>query len=379
MRIAIDCTSLLGSYQTGADKYILNLVHGLGKTGGSNQYTLFFYASTRTRREMLEKRKKEFTYGNFDFKSIHFHQLGFEILWDKFHLNYPRIENFTGPVDIFHAPGYRVTLAKAPAIMTIYDLTRLKLKGVFRPEISAHFEALVKNSVKRASHIIAISQSTKNDIIELLGISPDKITVIYCGSNPGFYRMENNPLQEPAARPYMLCVATSLGQNKNLETLINAFELAKRKHKLPHNLVISGRKTSEYEKLLAHAARLGMADSVTFTGYVSENELLRLYNGAEFFVFPSKYEGFGLPVLEAMSCGLPVIASNSSSLPEIAGDAALMASPDSVDELAEAMNRIASDASLRKMLSERSILQARKFSWEKTVSETLQLYNRLNS
>ena len=176
-------------------------------------------------------------------------------------------------------------------------------------------------------------------------------------------------------RPYVLNVGT-LEPRKNLDGLLRAFAQAK-KSGVPHTLVIAGARGWGDSRLAPLLRELGIAGSVIFTGFVEDEDLPYLYAGADFFVYPSFYEGFGIPVLEAMACGTPVIASNTSSIPEVAGDAALLVDPHSDAELSASILRLAGDERLRQELRERGLSRAALFSWEKTVNETLKVYENV--
>jgi glycosyltransferase involved in cell wall biosynthesis len=175
--------------------------------------------------------------------------------------------------------------------------------------------------------------------------------------------------------PYILNVGT-LEPRKNLEGLLRAFAKAKRKG-IPHTLVITGAGGWGESRLAQLPTELGIADSVLFTGFVTDEALPHLYANADFFVYPSLYEGFGLPVLEAMACGTPVIASNTSSIPEVAGDAGILVDPSSEGELVAAMMQLAGDGRLRDDLKKRGINRAASFSWERTAQETFAVYGKV--
>ncbi|MFQ5811568.1 MAG: glycosyltransferase family 4 protein, partial [Anaerolineae bacterium] len=226
------------------------------------------------------------------------------------------------------------------------------------------------------AHLIADSSATKRDLIERYGIEPDKITVVY----PGYDTLASRPVRDEKAieavkarydvvGDYILFVGT-LQPRKNLTRLIEAF--SNLQYPISNiQLVIAGKRGWLYEKIFRRVEELNLEGTVLFPGYIAAEDLPALLYGARLFVFPSLYEGFGLPVLEALACGTPVVCSNASSLPEVAGDAALLVDPLDVEGLAAAMERVLGDEELRAELIERGFEQARKFSWERCARETL--------
>lgn len=386
MKITIDATSLLQKTATGGPKYTRNLIQALAKVDKENIYNLLFYTSSKERRKNLLNKKRDFNHKNFKIKTLNFPQYGLEILWNKFNVKFPPIEFFIGKTDVFHAPGYRTPVTKkAKLITTIYDLTRLKLKTIMPCWVVEHFLSIVKPAIERSDKIITISENTKKDLIEIFNLPAKKIEVIYCGVSPNFAPIEDKKIirdiltRYNISQPYVLCVATSLGKNKNLETLIRSFKVLKDKHRVNHRLVIVGRKSEEYEILLRLASELGIDDRVVFTGEVLEDELICIYNGADVFVFPSLYEGFGLPPLEAMACGLPVVVANTSSLPEVVKDAGILVEPCDVEQIAESIYKIISDSEFKNNLIKKSLERAKAFSWEKCAKETIQVYNEISN
>ncbi len=382
MRITIDCTCLLTEKEAGISKYTKNLISALSEIDKINNYTLFFYTSTKERRRIFLEKEKNFVKDNFSSKTLRIPQYGLEILWNKLGLKFPTIEFFTGPADIFHSPGYRVPLTKrAKLITTIHDLTRLKLKEMFPAWIVEHFLSIVKPTVERSDKIITISENTKKDLIDIFNITDEKIKVIYLGVSSDFYKVDDiQKIRETLdkyniSQPYLLCVSTSLGKNKNLETLIRSFKVLKEKYKLDHKLVIAGRKSQEYEILYKLVCELKIDNSVIFTDYVPEDELIYIYNGADVFVFLSLYEGFGLPPLEAMACGVAVVVANTSSLPEVVGDAGILVEPYNIEQIVESIYKIISDYEFKKRLVEKGIERVKIFSWKKCAEETINLYN----
>lgn len=262
-------------------------------------------------------------------------------------------------------------------IITICDVTPLLFPDAHGKMNVWHHRFVLPEILKQTDQIITISDASKKDIIRCFKVPEEKVTVTLLAADKAFQPAPTGiPTDDIAKlpRPYILNVGT-LEPRKNLEGLLRAFAAARRKG-LHHKLVITGAKGWGRSPLAGLIRELALEDAVIFTGFVADNDLPHLYNGADFFVYPSLYEGFGLPILEAMGCGTPVITSNVSSMPEVAGDAAILVDPRSEAELAAAILRLAGDPDLRRSLREKGIGRASLFSWEKTAQETLAVYER---
>lgn len=230
--------------------------------------------------------------------------------------------------------------------------------------------------------MIAASESTKKDAVRLCGLDEAKIKVIYHGVSPRF--RPAGPEAVSAVRQryglpdrFVLSLGT-IEPRKNLTSLLEVWH-ALSSGGVPPKLVIAGSKGWLYAPFFSKLRELGLEDQVLFTGYVPEEDLPAVYSAAELFVYPSLYEGFGFPVLEAMACGAPVITSNTSSLPEVAGQAALLVDPTSLEELSAAIGRVLENQELRNQLRARGLEQAARFSWERTARETLSVYESLRA
>jgi len=265
-------------------------------------------------------------------------------------------------------------------VITICDVTPLLFPEVHGRMNVWHHRYALPAILRRADRIITISECSKQDIVRIYGVPEHKITVTLLAADSSY---RPDPPGVPSAAitalpgPYILNVGT-LEPRKNLDGLLQAFARAKKKG-IPHKLVVTGAKGWGESRIAALVKSLELADSVIFTGFIDDADLPHLYSGADFFVYPSLYEGFGLPVLEALSCGTPTITSAVSSLPEVAGDAALQVDPRSEAELSAAILQLAGDAVLRQNLRAKGLAQAGTFSWERTVRETLRVYEEVLS
>jgi len=239
---------------------------------------------------------------------------------------------------------------------------------------------LVPKILQKSQEIVAISENTKNNIVTFYGIDPGRVRVIPPGFEKSRYRLGINGERTKAKyglTEYFLYVGNLLA-HKNLRRLLLAFSLITRR--LPYKLVIAGHKDPRYYPALeAEAQALGLAGKVLFLNYVPTDELPALYAGAKVFVFPSLYEGFGLPPLEAMACGCPVIVSNVSSLPEVCGDAAYYVNPYDVESIAEGIHKVLTDEALRQNLIKKGIERVKLFSWEKAAKEHLKVFEEVLS
>ena len=291
----------------------------------------------------------------------------------------PRLEHLIGRFDVFHATAHdELPLTRAPLIMTIHDLSYLH-PGYHTPEFTSYLDHYFRDAATRADHIVADSHATRRDVIERLGVPENKVTTVHIAGH-GRARVITGPdaLRGVCARhgldcAFLLYVGT-LEPRKNVANLIRAYDAFRAGRANAPLLALAGGKGWMYEQIFAAAEASPFRDDIRFLGYVDDADLAPLMNAALGFVYPSLFEGFGLPVLEAMQCGAPVITSNVSSLPEVAGDAALLVDPHSVDALAHAMGRLADDETLRRDLSRKGLEQAATFSWERCANETLAVY-----
>lgn len=274
----------------------------------------------------------------------------------------------TTPYGSFRRTGFK-------KVITICDVTPLLFPAAHGRMNVVHHRYVLPLILRQADHIITISEASKRDIVRLYRVPEEKVTVTLLAADRRFGQIDTSSPEEGNGRPYILNVGT-LEPRKNLSCLINAYASARRKG-LPHRLVITGASGWGGSPLARLVDKLDLHTDITFTGFIGDGELPGLYAGADFFAYPSLYEGFGLPVLEAMASGTPVITSNVSSLPEVAGDAALLVDPHSVEDISAAMLKLGSDGELRSAMRDRGRVQAARFSWERTAQETWDLYEKV--
>jgi glycosyltransferase involved in cell wall biosynthesis len=293
------------------------------------------------------------------------------------HLLAPRTLRELRP-SLVHFTGSIAPLAGVPpGVVTVYDMTPVLFPQLhpWRRRLSRLF---VARSAKAARAVIVPSLCTRRDVIELLDIPPERVHVVHGAARPGFRPVEDAGLLDSVRRRYgladrFLFYLGNLDPRKNLSRLLTAWARLKRSG-LPHQLVLAGPAGWDYRRVRRAAERLGAAREVLFTGYVPEGDLPALFTLAETFIFPSLYEGFGLPVLEAMACGTPVITSLHSSLEEIARGAAELVDPLDTGRLERAIGRLADDRTRREELSLLGLRRSREFSWDRAARQTLALY-----
>ncbi len=291
-----------------------------------------------------------------------------------------RFEQHLGLPDIMHGTNYTVFPCKDTLnLMSLYDLSFIKYPEYVNSSVKQYTKR-VKQSLQWTDAILTISESSKRDIIEYLQISPERIFVTPLASryhvnyltDELIGRIDKN-IDYDFSQPYLLFVST-IEPRKNITAIISAFNLLKSRYKILHHLVLIGQKGWKYEPIFEEIGRSSWKEEIHHLDYLSDELVALFYARADVFVYPSHYEGFGLPVLEAMTLGAPVVTSSTSSIPEVAGDAALLINPNNFEDLAEAILRLIGDSQLRTQLIKKGKDQASLFSWERTARETLQVY-----
>lgn len=299
-------------------------------------------------------------------------------LWHRLRVPLP-VEAFTGRTDLYFATDFALppTLPHTRSAIFIHDLTYIRVPDAAVPELVRYLKLVVPRALKRADVVIVNSEATKADIIDIYGTPSDKIVAIQFGVHPHF-TPSNKPL--PALRTkyglpeqaYILAVGT-VQPRKNYSRLIEALAIL-RDRGIDAALVIAGGKGWMETPIFETVTRLGLEAQVKFLGYVDNSDLPALYSYAAAFAMPSLYEGFGLPVLEAMACGTPVVTSNISSLPEAAGDGALLIDPTDVEALADALQRILTDTALAQSLREKGLAHVTPYTWGRTASQLAEAF-----
>ena len=290
-----------------------------------------------------------------------------------------RLEYRFGQPDIYHGTNYAVYPCRhSLGVMTIYDLSFIRYPEYVTSVVGTYGQR-VRQCLGWTDLVVTISESSKRDIVEFLGVPPERVWVTplasrYASDTQGGNReMQAVDLGD---RPFILFVST-LEPRKNVVRLIQAFDQLKTDRRIDHQLVLVGQKGWQFEPIFEAIAASPWQHHIRHLDYLSDAEVAYCYTQADVFAYPSLYEGFGLPVLEAMTLGCPVVTSNTSSLPEVAGNAALLIDPTSIGDLAEALGQVIGDRTLRQSLIDRGYRQAAEFSWARTAQATLSAYRSL--
>lgn len=356
MIIGIDGNEANVTLRVGVSVYTLNLLRYFKKTSDDKiRFKVFLRNKPLTD---LPGQNKYFTYEVVDGA----------FAWSQVFL--PLRLFFKKDIDVFFSPAhYAPRFCPVPSVITIHDLSYLYYPEDFLKQDLYKLQHWTEYSIKQSAKIIAVSKTTKKDIIKAYSTSDDSIQVIYNGYQKRTGIQESKFKLKEITKPYFLYVGT-LQPRKNILTLIQAFAQFK-KLDPTFELIIAGKKGWMYERIFDEVSDLGLNHDVFFTDYVTDQQLAFLYENAYCFVLPSFYEGFGIPILEAMSYGCPVISSFSSSLPEVGDEACLYFDPNSVSDLVEKMQLIHEDSKLRKELIQKGKKRVKEFSWEKCGEETL--------
>lgn len=370
MRIAIDAHSV-GAKLGGNESYAVNLIEALAQIDEVNDYTL--YVTTAEAHDRFHRR-----WPNFKVRNTLPHT---PLIRIPLTLSAELRKN---PVDVLHVQFTAPPFCPCPVVVSIHDLSFEHLPHTFHRRSRTQLRLTVRHSAKRAAQILTLSEHTRRDVIDTYRIDPTRITAIPLAAPRHFSPVEDNrELQRVRHNygidgPYILSVG-SIQPRKNLPRLINAYASLRGKYveaELP-KLVLVGKHAWLYDETTRALAETGLKESVILTGYVPESDLPALYSGALCFIYPSYFEGFGLPPLEAMKCGAPVIVGNKTSLPEVVGDAALTVDPYDVPSIAGAIERLVNDSDLRRELSVKGRNRAETFDWRETARRTLQIYEQV--
>ena len=369
MHIAIDAHSV-GAQLGGNESYATNLIEALAEIDQTNLYTLYV-----TKPVAVERFKNRWP--NFQVKQTLPHTPLVRIPLTL------SIELRRHPVDLLHVQYTAPPLAPCPVVTTIHDLAFEHLPETFNRRSWMQLRLTVRRTARRAAHIITVSDYSRGDICRTYGIDPELITVTPEAAPPNFAPITNETELRRIRETYgiqedYILSLCSIQPRKNLVRLIDAYSCLRRVNpevKLPQ-LVLAGKRGWLENETFRAAERDALGRDILFTGYVPEHDLVGLYSGAICFVYPSYFEGFGLPVVEAMQCGVPVIAGNRTSLPEIIGEAGLLFDPFDTKALVKALTRVMDDSAFRAALRTKGLERAKDFNWKTTAQLTLNAYQR---
>jgi len=365
MLIGIDASRAARTWRTGTETYSWHLIRALVEVGGPHRFRLYTPANLPSLVSSLPPSDSK----------LEVRVIPFPRLWTHLRLAW---EVTRHPPDVLFVPAHVMPLlCPVPTAVTVHDLGYRYYPQAHRPFDRRYLDWTTRRHARRAACVIADSQATRMDLIRHYQADPERVVVVYPGRDETLSRV-SDPATIAAVKThygiggdYLLYLGT-LQPRKNLVRLVEAFS------RLPPaaahlRLVLAGKKGWLYRELFARVEALGLKDRVLFPGYVADDHKAALLSGATALVYPSLYEGFGLPLLEAMACGTPVLTSNVSSLPEVAGDAALLVDPLDTEAIAQGMARLVTDPHLRRSLVERGYAQVRQFSWTRAARQVLQV------
>lgn len=362
MTIGIDISQII--YKTGVSRYQSELVKHLLKIDKTNNYHLFG-SSLGQLQELRNYISNLDSNKNLQSFLYPIPVSMIELLFNRMHIG--DIQNLVGKVDLFHSSDWTFPKTSAKKITTVHDMAVFIYPELFHPKIVSVQKTRLSLVKKECDQIIAVSENTKKDAVKYLEIDPNRIKVIYEAASSVFSPKDTKDIEKlkkelKINKPYILTVAT-FGARKNLDRLIKSFSKVKKNNNF--SLVIVGQEIINDKDIIS-------------TRYLKDDQLAVLYSGAKVFVYPSIYEGFGLPVVEAMACGTPVVCSNTSSLPEVGGSAAFYFQPESERELTDKLEAVItlSDGEYQN-LKQKSLSQSKKFSWAKSARETLNVYEEV--
>ncbi|RPI29165.1 MAG: glycosyltransferase family 1 protein [Chloroflexota bacterium] len=370
MLIGIDATALPPK-PVGAGTYIINLIRTLANTECGHEFVIFAHQSGRLLLETPQTTK-------FRWVTIADKSPAKRLIWEQ--AVFPWIARREG-IDLLHSLHYtRPLFLPCASVVTFHDMTFFLFPHLHTRSKRIFFPAAIRMSARTAGALIADSESTRQDAIRVLGISPDRITAVPLAAAEDYRPITDQGLLDRARQKYglpenFILYVGLVEPRKNLPALIRSYKGMVDKG-VTHHLVVVGRRGWMYEQVFQQVEALGISERVHFTGYADREDLPVIYNLASVFVYPTLYEGFGLPVLEAMRCGAPVVTSNVSSLPEIVGEGGLMVAPGDEAALTGAVLRLLDEPGLREKLSAQGLKQSALFSWERVAYETVQVYEK---
>jgi glycosyltransferase involved in cell wall biosynthesis len=367
MQVAYFADPLYQTPTAGGARYTVELARELARMPGVDLRLLTLYSP-----EEVAARVRAQNYPAAECLPVPLSRKAQYLLWHFAGLS-GSLAKATQNADILHTPILIVPPKKrAPLVVTVFDLTFVSFPQHHLRSTRVLLGSGLRRAVQTADLFLAISENTKRDLVRLTGVAPERVCVTPLAADPLFRPSCDTgvPARLGIDRPYALYVGT-LEPRKNVTALLQAFAQLEDKETL---LVLAGAKGWMYEQIFSLVTQLGLESRVKMLGYVENDDLPALYTEAQVFVYPSLFEGFGLPVLEAMQCGTPVITTNVSSLPEVAGEAAILVSPDDTAGLTAALRRVLSEPNLREEMRGQSLARAALFSWRKTAEMTVEAY-----
>ena len=370
MKIGISVLTA-GRNAGGPETYEVELVRNLERLDRKNQY--YVYCTDEFAVRAIGVQQENFCYRLLRPSSR----------WLSVSLSLP-VLMLKDQVELLHATFAPPLFLFKPLVYTVHCVSSIVHPEFYPNGVRWRLNRLLRMGIAKAKHIISVSASTQRHLQELFQVPKDRITIVYNGVRSIFTPVPpQEALQSLAGRlkirdPYFLYVG-KLETRKNVKRILQAYARYRKVSGRQERLVLVGRRSASFPEIDEMILALGIKDQVVLPGYVPSNDLPLLYSAAKMFVFPSCWEGFGIPILEAMACGAPVLTSNRTSMPEIAGDAAFLVDPESVEEIAEGMAHVASSTSLRSKLIERGFERAKAFTWDDCARQTLEVYRKVGA
>lgn len=364
MRLGIDF-HLAEREGTGNCTYMRNLVESLVKLDKTNEYFLYVTNS-------------QYPYYKVFAGHPHVHLRPLKIKFPLVRMALLGLMTFRDRIDILHANYYGPPFFMGKLVLTVHDLSFVSIPECFTTFERMKDEILIPRNIRKASKVLTVSEYSKTDIISNYRVRPDHVEVGYNGANPIFMPVANRKSALRIMASYgvsgeFILYVGRLNKRKNLASLVKAFTGLKEVKNIPHQLVVCGIRDFLPQPEIDAINSSPYKNDIVFTGYLPEEHLPLFYGCADVFVYPSLYEGFGLPCLEAMCCGCPVVSSNLTSLPEVVGDAGILVDPLDVREIENAILRVISDPSARAEMVRKGFEQAKKFSWDNTARKMLEV------
>lgn len=358
---------ILSAKEGGVKRYVHNFIENLISLDKAN--TLYIFHSGNTK----------FFDPHNEIKSNSHSKIIFDYIFLPIETFKNKIDVMIFTKDVIPVSSY---FLKTKKILIVYDVTYF-IQGLDTYKFIDYIynKIFIPISIKNSNHIITISQSSKNDLIRLFDIDQNKIDIIYpCVDSNKFHLITNkNKLNDinnkyGLNRPFVLYVGAIIPR-KNILNLLHSFNQIK--YRIPHDLVLVGGKEWKSKEIFKYIRQSNNDNRIKLLGHLSDSELVEIYNASEVFVFPSFYEGFGIPIIEAMACGTPVITSNTSSMPEVVGDAGIMVDPYDIDGLAKAMYEVLTNDGLKEIMIRKGLERAKMFSSDKILDKTLEVYEKV--
>lgn len=371
MKIGIDIRSLTDRHYSGISEYTYQLLRAIFEIDKTNSYVLFY-------NQAKQASVPKFPYDNVEVQPFRYPNKIFNLSMALF--SWPKIDKRMGGVDILFMPNHMFSAwsDNCRAVLSIHDLSFEIFPEFFSNKSRLWLKLInTKKLCLKANKIIAVSENTKRDLKNLYKIDSEKISVIHEGIDRKFKKVTDLSILESVKRKYnlpekFLLYLGNIEPRKNIETLISAFESVSKKHP-DVKLILAGSPSWKYKAVFKKAKHSSAANKIIFLGYIEAKDKAAIYSLAHIFVYPSFYEGFGLPPLEAMACETPTIASNTASLPEVIGQGAILISPNKTDDFSKSIETLLSDSHIYQQYAQRGKFQAEKFSWHTAAQQTIEV------